>query len=370
MNRLQQVSGHLTNSMTGCNDKDSSIFFGQDTVNRVSFLREDADFIELALREGSSKILVMSNGAPAGTVEGAELIYATFKDFEELLNTWIVNNRRGVAADEVRVAFLGIDESQDGIKYKQYSGLAFFAVDLTTNEHALNEFLKAKEATLYKDRGTIFHLGNFDASMMSHGKMYLDWMNRIRFCAGCGSKTLAIHAGTKMLCSSTDDQNCPVKTATVSNVSFPRTDPVVISAIVTRDHSKVLLGRGKRFPGNMYSCIAGFLEPSETIEVASMREAWEETGVRGTEVQIIKSQPWPYPANLMIGCVIYVDPNGVNEVIHLGHDPELADAKWFSIEEIKHLENGGTADWTLPPKQAIARSLIQYVIEQHSKATK
>jgi NAD+ diphosphatase len=348
---------------------DNYIFFGHDTVNRFSFLRDDEEFIQLALKDKSTKIVVIAKGAPLGYKDESKLYYARYEELP-LLEKWLEENKTGANLDRLRVTFLGVDESFTGVQYKNYAGLPYFAVDLTHCQEEYDELTSKGGLELYTDRRTIFNLSNFDASIVSHGKMYLDWLDRNRFCAGCGQRTLAIHAGTKLLCSSPKVQGCPVKNASVSNVSFPRTDCVVISAITSRDFSKVLLGRGKRFPGNMYSCIAGFMEPSETIEVASLREVWEETGVKGSEVQIFKSQPWPYPANLMIGCVVCVDLNGSNEVINLGHDPELHDAKWVDITEIKEMLGGAKRDWFLPPSNAIAHDLIKYVADQYDKLYK
>ena len=92
----------------------------------------------------------------------------------------------------------------------------------------------------------------------------------------------------------------------------------------------------------MYSCVAGFLEPSETIEACVTREIWEETNVvienhNPGDIKILLSQPWPYPATLMIGCCGITNFNEKNEVIGLEHDNELNDAKWFDIDYIKEV---------------------------------
>lgn len=165
---------------------------------------------------------------------------------------------------------------------------------------------------------------------------------------------------------------CTTRT-TISNLSFPRTDPTIIVAVVSTDGKRVLLGRSKRFPPNLYSTLAGFIEPAESIEDAVRREVWEEAGVTLSRVVIHSSQPWPYPANLMIGAVAQVsDP--AHEKINLEHDPELEDARWFDVEEVEEALRIGAGDLgseagpeykgglRLPPPMAIANQLIQSAI--------
>lgn len=210
----------------------------------------------------------------------------------------------------------------------------------------------------------------------------IDWNRRIPFCAQCGSKTLSVNAGAKRTCPPTDLAGGTLKEREpcasrqgVSNICFPRTDPTIIVAVVSADGTKLLLGRNKRFPPHWYSTLAGFLEPGESIEEAVRREVWEESGVRCSRVVIHSSQPWPFPANLMIGAIAQAAP-GDGEKIDLGNDPELEDAKWFTMEEVKEaLEKGvsglgepapeGWAEGSLrlPPQTAIANRLMTAVCE-------
>lgn len=195
---------------------------------------------------------------------------------------------------------------------------------------------------------------------------------------------MSIHAGTKRVCPPTDlagvpeggepkkRADCPTRRG-VSNLCFPRTDPTVIMAIVSSDGTKLLLGRNNRYPAGWYSTLAGFLEPGESIEEAVRRETWEESGVHVGRVVIHSSQPWPYPANLMIGAIGQATPDG--ETIHLGNDPELSDAKWYTFEEVKEaLESSASVTFgaplpegerklRIPPQTAIANRLMAAVIE-------
>jgi len=101
-------------------------------------------------------------------------------------------------------------------------------------------------------------------------------------------------------------------------------------AVASADGRRLLLGRQRRWPACWFSTLAGFLEPGESIEEAVRREVWEESGVRVGRVVVHSSQPWPFPASLMIGAVAQALP-GEGEGIHLGHDPELESAKWVSF---------------------------------------
>lgn len=153
----------------------------------------------------------------------------------------------------------------------------------------------------------------------------------------------------------------------------------MIAAVVSADGKRVLLGRNKKWPPGFYSTLAGFLEPGESVEDCVRREVWEESGVKVGRVVLHSSQPWPYPASLMLGAVACALPNG--EGIHLGHDPELEDAKWVTVEEVRKAlkvprppadsvsaSKNGTDDGSfyLPPHTAIAHQLLSAVAEGYA----
>jgi NAD+ diphosphatase len=146
----------------------------------------------------------------------------------------------------------------------------------------------------------------------------------------------------------------------------------VIAAILSHDSQKILLGRQRRWPTDWYSTLAGFLEPGESVEEAVRREVWEESGVKVGRVVIHSTQPWPYPANLMIGAIGQAVEGGEN--VHLGHDEELEDAKWFPVEEVRAaIKKGGSGldasdegtkpgELRIPPATAIAHQLMSAVV--------
>lgn len=232
------------------------------------------------------------------------------------------------------------------------------------------------------------------AAIYAAARQLLDWNARNPFCAQCGQPTLSINGGFKRTCPPKDlaklknvsnaipsnteqmqDESERPPCATrkgISNLSFPRTDPTVIMAVVNHAGTKILLGRQKRWPPYWYSTLAGFAEPAESIEEAVRREVYEEAGILVGRVVIHSTQPWPYPANLMIGAVGQAIPEG--ETIDLGHDPELDDAKWFDFDTVRHALKVGTSglgdpagpewkegDLRLPPSTAIANQLMTSV---------
>ncbi|XP_027725028.1 peroxisomal NADH pyrophosphatase NUDT12 isoform X2 [Vombatus ursinus] len=139
-------------------------------------------------------------------------------------------------------------------------------------------------------------------------------------------------------------------------------DPVVIMQVLHPDGNKCLLGRQKRFPPGMFTCLAGFIEPGETIEDAVRREVEEESGIKVGSVQYISCQPWPMPSSLMIGCLavamsteIKVDKN------------EIDDARWFTKEQVMDvLTKGNQQLFFVPPSRAIAHQLIKHWIGMNS----
>ena len=182
-------------------------------------------------------------------------------------------------------------------------------------------------------------------AMMAQGKSLLFWHAKHRFCSQCGAPSAMVSAGWKRECAACKAQH------------FPRTDPVVIMLVVHGD--RCLLGRQARFAPGMYSALAGFLEPGETIEEAVRREVMEEAGVRVGRVTYMASQPWPFPATLMIGCLA----EALTDEIIVDYS-ELEDARWFSRAEVQEMvggapENGAPNGLGAPQPIAIARSLMR-----------
>ena len=162
-------------------------------------------------------------------------------------------------------------------------------------------------------------------SIMAQARSLLHWHERHGFCANCGQKTEMSDAGYRRHCPSCETDH------------FPRTDPVVIMAV--RHGEKILLGRQKAWAPGMFSAVAGFMEPGESLEQAVAREVKEETGITVGKVTYVASQPWPFPSSLMVGCVA----EATSEIISLD-DKELEAAHWFSFEDVRLMLAGNHPD--------------------------
>jgi len=190
-----------------------------------------------------------------------------------------------------------------------------------------------------------------DAGLLAHAVGLLNWHRRHRFCANCGAPTQAAEAGHVRVC-----PRCGA-------VHHPRTDPVVITLV--HDGDRVLLGRQAGWPAGRYSALAGFVEPGESLEEAVAREIDEEAGVTVSDARYRSSQPWPFPASLMLGF----------EATYVGGEPqtrdgELEDVRWVSRAELERAaaedgdgwsdpERAADGDLMLPPPLAIARRLVE-----------
>ncbi|EMG50208.1 NPY1 NAD-capped RNA hydrolase NPY1 [Candida maltosa Xu316] len=451
----------MTNSLKSLQN---DVYFGNEVLNRVSFLREDPEFIQSSLfhpstrfifyykqqplihKNFANKLSILTNGSQQPRVDNeigiegntGKVKYTGKKavieagllenvpSWKETLDVWFNDNKThdktlrtgkpvfllmGMLDESVNLDLRSLkfaDTSEETYLDHQgrYQGIAYYAVDLSSSKNLRNEIVAFVNDSINKlsdtdkspdDNGVFFthsrkHYLGFEkeeAALFSQGAMFFSWLDTNKFCPGCGSPTIPIHAGGKLLCTNeakrSDDEErfaCPVKGARVSNASFPRTDMAVISIITNEDRSKILLSLNKRYAiARMYTCTAGFMEPSETVEVATRREIWEETGVTCNEIKIVNTQPWPFPQNLMIGCMGVVEFNNKNEIIHLGHDNELEDARWFDIEFVRKLvypnevkeeekDTFNPEGIIIPMKESIAHSLIKMVVDEAKNVSK
>ncbi len=189
-------------------------------------------------------------------------------------------------------------------------------------------------------RGVMAELTQDEAGDAAAAKGVLDWHRTHPRCARCGAPTAQEDGGWRRGCAA-----CGAK-------HFPRTDPVVIMLVLRGE--RVLLGRQAAWPEHMYSLLAGFMEPGETIEEAVRRETREETGVRVGPVGYVCSQPWPFPASLMIGCAA----RALSETIT--PDPaEIEDALWADRAEVAASLEGGAARFTAARRGAVARAMLE-----------
>jgi len=190
-------------------------------------------------------------------------------------------------------------------------------------------------------------LSQEDGGLAAYAAAILNWHRSHRFCPNCASETEIGEAGVVRGC-----PRCGLQ-------HHPRTDPVVI--MLVEDGDRALLGRQRVWPRRRYSTLAGFVAPGESLEEAVAREVFEEVGVTVGLPDYRSSQPWPFPASLMLGFTV---PYVGGELG--GTDKELDDARWFSRDEVA--EAARENSWTepdegdgllLPPRSAIARRLIE-----------
>jgi NAD+ diphosphatase len=185
-----------------------------------------------------------------------------------------------------------------------------------------------------------------DLCALAEGKALIGWHARHRFCPNCGAVTRAVEGGWRRDCPS-----CRV-------LHFPRTDPVVI--MLAGAGERCVLGRSHRFQSGMWSCLAGFVEPGETVEEAVRRETREEAGIICGRVAYFASQPWPFPMSLMIGCTAQARSREI-----VVDRTELDDARWFDRDEVASMLLGRhPAGLTAPLPHAIAHHLLRAWVEQ------
>jgi NAD+ diphosphatase len=219
------------------------------------------------------------------------------------------------------------------------AGTPLFAVDLSEAEDPV-PLLPPGVGQFTDLRAVRGKLPPTDASMLAHARALMHWRTHHRFCGICGFRCEPHSAGHVMRCT---NPACATQ-------HFPRTDPAVIMLVTRGD--RCLLGHSQRFPlSNMYSTLAGFVEPGESFEEAVAREVFEESGVRVGAVFYHSSQPWPFPASIMIG----FHAEALTEEIVL-ETAELADARWFTRDQVRHCADHG---FVVPPLDSIARRLIE-----------
>ncbi|WP_205502971.1 NAD(+) diphosphatase [Rufibacter psychrotolerans] len=214
------------------------------------------------------------------------------------------------------------------------NGQAYFAVDLL-EEHDIplgtGSFQDLREVTL--------QLARPDSSLLAYAKAMIHWNRQHHFCSVCGAPTLSKEAGHVRQCT-----NPACHTS-----HFPRTDTAVITMVTHQGRG--LLARQASWPAGMYASVAGFLEPGETLESAVAREVQEEVGLPVHHVEYHSSQPWPFPASIMVGFMA----EAASDAIKL--DPaEIEDAHWFTRPELQRLVDRG--EIKLPPALSISYRLI------------
>jgi NAD+ diphosphatase len=234
--------------------------------------------------------------------------------------------------EDVRDALvlLGIDEGH----------VPYFAVDISPLDEPLAEVALRECGELLDLRQIGGLLDQRSGSLLAYARAMATWHRRHRFCGSCGARTEIRHGGHLRSCTA---EGCDLE-------QFPRSDPAVIM-LVYDESERCLLGRQSSWPGGVFSTLAGFVEPGESLEDAVAREVFEEVGIRVLDAAYHSSQPWPFPTSLMLGFFARAE-HGDPRL-----DPaELESARWFGRDELHALI--ASREVRLPPRVSIARRLI------------
>ena len=221
----------------------------------------------------------------------------------------------------------------------ELDGHTYFSFDLPPGEAGLQRRLTERGRFLdLQDVGAV--LDPEVAALLAYARGITYWHRRHQFCGECGQPSRSVDAGHMRICT---DATCAAK-------EFPRTDAAVI--VLVHHEDRCLLARQRNWPGRLFSVVAGFVEPGESIEQTVVREVGEETGVTVTDIQYQSSQPWPFPKSLMLG----FRARAVSPEINLGDD-ELAEAGWYSRDDLVTLVRSG--DLKLPGAVSISYRLVE-----------
>lgn len=308
------------------------VTFGESFLDRLGNTRSDQIKINEYRKYNSARYLLYWRGKLPVTSDKRDRLCWLNKDHQLVLDY-----------DENPI-FLGLD-----------SKIPIFSINISNwmpdnydpeaaktffDQNIYNHPAMSKESYFAELRGFMNNISAKEAEISVVVRGMHSWHESNAFCPKCGNTSIPVHSGWQRNCI-----HC--KTS-----HFPRTDPVVIMLVTNGNN--ILLGRSPGWPERMYSCLAGFMEPGETIEGAVKREVFEETSVKVGEVKYLTSQPWPFPSSLMIGCIavatsrkILVDPK------------EIENAIWVSREEMLEVFSGNSQFMYPARKGSIAHFMIK-----------
>ncbi|MGQ0632119.1 MAG: NAD(+) diphosphatase [Sporichthyaceae bacterium] len=283
----------------------SPLRLSQGSHDRASSLRTDPGAIERAWADPRARVLRVHESSSVVLVDDSGLALLTPDQFAESAERY----------------FLGFDAA----------GGPLFAV------HAEFEPRSGERRTHLREISS--RLGGEATGLFVHAVGLANWHARHSYCPSCGGRTVAIAAGHVRRC-----EVCAI-------AQFPRSDPAVIMLVID-DDDRALLGHNPAWPPGRFSTLAGFVEPGESLEQAVIREVFEEVGVVVDDVTYQGSQPWPFPASLMVGFHARASETRITVDAE-----EITEARWFSRADL--LEAGRTGSAVLPGPISIARWLIE-----------
>ena len=297
----------------------TSHVFSGNPLDRGERERRDDEWIARIGEDPASRFLPMRDlNVPVSEAAGAGLVWLSRGDIERL-------------EVSCQPLFLGL-----------LDGIAHFVVDVSHADGTAREldldgrgrYIDARSATELLDAAS--------CGIVAQARAQVDWHARNRFCPRCGSMTVMARGG--------QTRHCPGCGA----IHYPRTDPVVITAVHSGDWCLLGQSRGRGTGSNRYSALAGFVDQGESIEEAVAREVMEESGIAVRNVQYHSSQPWPFPSSLMIGCLAEAATTEI-----AADDEEMSDVRWFHRDVVVRALDGESEELTLPAPLAIAHHIIR-----------
>ncbi|KAI0759863.1 NUDIX hydrolase domain-like protein [Trametes elegans] len=377
-------------------------FFAGSPLNRLSWLRTSQPFLNAIIHAPATRWLVFKEGQPllrsqAGNAKHS-LARLPTSDVQPLLGPepyFSQGQHAGERASDdtpllqaarlrgAPIVFLGLHETKarttGALPSSEFSaktsadavlanihGTPYFSLDVSDvaqadvdrvlRESAARDAEPGTELAFSEPRAVMNSFDPFEAALFSEARTMADWNARNRFCPACGSPVYSLWAGWKLACASLlpwadNSGRKPCASARgLHNFTHPRSDPVIIMAVLDETGDRILLGRNarlrffclllKNWPAKFYSCLSGFVEPGESFEDAFKREIWEEAGVSVSNVRYHSTQPWPFPANVMAG--FYATANS-SQPLRTDLDNELEEARWYAREEVLAVLNHGDA---------------------------
>lgn len=320
------------------------MFYTKSSLDRADQLRkQEAELARIRHQDNSLLVPMWQGQSLTGSSDGSSGLEAL-----------MINARELTDSDTV---FLGRDDSHH-----------YFAVDLSALDESERDQLTALARTRsgiqvasgeYQDlRSTGPVLSAEDGSLLAYARGMIYWNSTTRFCYRCGSELDHHYHGHHKQCGN----------ETCGYTLFPRTDPAVIMLVThppdDNAPAQCLLGRSPAWPEGVFSTLAGFVETGESLEMAVRREVLEEASIVTEDVRYVASQPWPFPRSIMLG----FEAKATSTQISCDPD-ELADARWFTREQIRSFGNWGddTDNFKLPRPDSIARHLIDRWVNEETQ---